>query len=76
MLATWPRLRIATLPDPIVGGHDHDPTGVSERLGMKGLSVYSAFVEPESLRCHVCGDQSKDMALALLHQRLLRHFQH
>jgi hypothetical protein len=75
-LATWWRLRIATLPDPIVGGHDPDPTEVSDKLGVKGLSVYTAFVEPESLRCRVCGVQSSEMALALLHQRHRRHFQH
>lgn len=75
ILATWPRLRVATLPDPVVGGHDFDPTGVADRLGMKGLSVYSAFVERESYRCHVCGVQSKGMSLALLHQRNRRHFQ-
>jgi len=69
MMAIWPRLRMATRPDPIVGEHDQDRTGVSEKLGMKGLSVYSAFVERESLRCSVCGIQSKDVALALLHQR-------
>ena len=74
-LASWPRLRIATLPDPVVGGHDFDPTGVSERLGMKGLSVYSAFVDRESYRCHVCGVRSQEMSLALLHQRHRRHFQ-
>lgn len=75
MLATWPRLRVATLPEPVVGGHDFDPTGVSDRLGTKGLSVYSSFVERESFRCRVCGRGSKDMALALLHQRHRRHFQ-
>lgn len=75
MLATWPRLRDATLPDPVVGGHDFDPTGVADRLGTKGLSVYSAFVERESYRCYVCGKRSKGMALALLHQRRYRHFQ-
>ena len=74
-LATWPRLRNTRLPDPVVGGHDFDPTGVADRLGMKGLSVYSAFVERESYRCHVCGVRSKGMALALLHQRHRRHFQ-
>lgn len=74
-LATWPRLRVATLPDPVVGGHDVDPTGVSDRLGMKGLSVYSAFVDRESYRCHVCGVRSEGMSLALLHQRHRRHFQ-
>ena len=75
MLATWPRLRVATLPEPVVGGRDPDPTGVSDRLGTKGLSVYSSFVERESFRCRVCGLQSNDMALALLHQRHRRHFQ-
>ncbi len=74
-LATWSRLRVASLPDPVVGGNDFDPTGVANRLGMKGLSVYSAFVDRESYRCHVCGIRSEGMSLALLHQRHWRHFQ-
>jgi len=40
---------MTTLPDPIVGGHYNDPTGVSERLGMKGLSVYTAFFQRDAL---------------------------
>jgi hypothetical protein len=75
ILATWPRLRVTTLPEPVVGGHDFDPTGISDRLGIKGLSVYSAFVERESFQCRVCGIRSKGMSLALLHQRHRRHFQ-
>jgi len=74
-LATWPRLRIATLPDPIVGGLDPDPTGVSDRLGVKGMSVYTSFVERETFQCRVCGVRSSGTALALLHQRHRRHFQ-
>ena len=76
MLATWSRLRNAGLPEPIVGGLDVDPTGVADRLGVKGLSVYTAFIEMESFQCRVCGVQSSGMALALLHQRHQRHFQH
>ena len=75
VLAAWPRLRTATLPDPVVGGVDFDPAGIADRLGVKGLSVYTAFIERESHRCRVCGAQSSDMALALLHQRHQRHFQ-
>jgi len=74
-LATWLRLHVATLQDPIVGGLDFDPTGVSERLGVKGLSVYTSFIELETLRCRVCGVRSSRIALALLHQRDRRHFQ-
>ena len=46
------RLRDAGLPDPIVGGHNFDPTGIADRLGVKGLSVYTAFIEmwPSSVR--------------------------
>ena len=77
ILANWPRLRDASLPDPVVGGRDNfDPTGVADRLGIKGLSVYSAFIEWESYRCYVCGERSNGMAQALLHQRHRRHFQH
>ena len=75
MLATWPRLRNAGMPDPIVGGLELDPTGVSDRLGIKGLSVYTAFIEGEFFRCRVCGERANGMSLALLHQRHRRHFQ-
>jgi len=75
-LAAWPRLRDATLPDSITGGLESDPGGIADQLGVKGLSVYTAFVDMESLRCHVCGEQSSELALALLHQRHQRHFQH
>lgn len=75
MLAAWPRLRNAALPDPVVGGLESDPAGVADRLGVKGLSVYTSFIEMDSLRCRVCGDQSTETGLALLHQRHERHFQ-
>ena len=75
VLATWPRLRDVTLPEPVVGGLDLDPSGTLDRLGVKGLSVYTAFIERESHRCRVCGVPSSEMALALQHQRHERHFQ-
>jgi hypothetical protein len=76
-LASWPRLRNATLPDPIVGGIESDPAGIADRHGVKGMPVYTAFIDPDAdlPRCRVCGDQSSDMALATLHQRHERHFQ-
>ena len=74
-LATWPRLLDATLPDPIVGELEYDPAGHADRLGVKGLSVYTAFIEVDSLKCRVCGVQSNGMADAILHQRHRRHFQ-
>jgi hypothetical protein len=76
ILAAWPRLHNASLPDAITGGIESDPGGIADQLGVKGLSVYTAFVEMESLRCHVCGERSSELALALLHQRHQRHFQH
>lgn len=75
MLATWLRLRDSTLPDPIVGGLENDPTGVTDRLGVKGLSAYTAFIDRESFQCRVCGVRSNGMGVALLHQRFRRHFQ-
>jgi hypothetical protein len=74
-LATWPRLRDATLPDPIVGGLESDPAGIADLLGARGSSVYTAFIEMDSLRCRACGHQSSEMTLAILHQRHRRHFQ-
>ena len=75
-LAAWLRLRDPTLPDPIVGDLETDPAGIADRLGVKGLSVYTAFIEMESLRCRVCGHQSKETACAIRHQRRRRHFQY
>jgi hypothetical protein len=56
--ATWSRLLDpdarrpdATLPDPIVDGYDHDPTEIADKLGVKGMSVYTAFIA-------VCGETS------------------
>ena len=74
-LAAWPRLRNATLPDPLVGAVESDPAGAADQLGVKGLSVYTSFIEMESLQCRVCGDQSTQLGLAVLHQRHQRHFQ-
>ena len=74
-LAAWPRLRDPTLPDPIVGDLESDPAGIADRLGVKGLSVYTAFIEMDSLQCRACGHQSGETALAILHQRHRRHFQ-
>ena len=74
-LAAWLRPRGGVLPDPIVGGLEFDPTGVTDRLGVKGMSVYTAFIDFDSLRCRICGAQSSAIELALLHQRTQRHFQ-
>ena len=75
-LATSLRLRSNTLPELTVDGLESDPAGVADRLGMNGLSVYTAFIEKDSLRCRVCGDQSSQLTLAILHQRVYHHFQH
>jgi hypothetical protein len=75
ILAAWPRLRDATLPDPTVGDLESDPAEIASWYGVKGMSVYTAFIDRDSLRCRVCGDQSYDMTRAILHQRLQRHFQ-
>jgi hypothetical protein len=75
-LAACPWFYGSTLPDPIVGKLESDPGGIADRLGAKGMSVYMAFVEMESLRFCVCGKQSSDLALALLRQRHARDLQH
>ena len=69
------QLRGLTVPDPIVGAVESDPAGVADGLGVKGMSVYSSFFELETLQCRVCGDQTSETGLALLHQRHQRHFQ-
>jgi len=75
ILATWLRLRDPTLPDDIVGQLDSDPWGIADQFGVKGLSVYTVFIDLESFRCRVCCHQSTDEDLAVFHQRQRRHFQ-
>ena len=70
-LAKWLRPH---LPEPVVGGLDADPGGFTDQLGVKGLSVYSAFVDMEGLRCRVCSQASDTIDLAILHQRQRRHY--
>ncbi len=76
-LAKWPRLRNALLPnsEPMVGGFEVDPAGLADRLAVKGLSVYSAFIDIDSLRCRICGQGSRTIGTAILHQRHMRHYQ-
>ena len=73
-LAKWPRLRNALLPEPVVGGLEADPAGTIDRLGAKGLSGYTAFIDMEDLRCRICGQVSDTIEIAILHQRHVRHF--
>ena len=76
-LAKWTRLRNALLPDtePTVGGVEVDPAGLADQLGVKGLSVYSAFVDVDGPRCRVCGQSSDTIETAIVHQRHMRHYQ-
>ena len=76
-LAKWSRLRNALHPnsEPTVGGFEVDPAGVADRLGVKGLSVYSAFLDIDGLRCRICGQGSPTIDAAMLHQRHMRHYQ-
>lgn len=74
-LARWPRLRNTHLPEPTVGGLEVDPAGLGDQIGVKGLSVYSAFFAMEDLRCRVCGRASDTIDNAILHQRHARHYQ-
>ena len=73
--ARWPRLRDPTLPPPIVGRIETDPSGVADRYGVKGKSAFTAFVNMDNLRCWVCAFGAKTLQLALLHQERARHFQ-
>ena len=76
-LAKWPGLQNALLPnsEPTVGGVEVDPVGLADQLGVKGLSVYSAFVDVDGLRCQVCGQSSDTIKTAIVHQRHMRHYQ-
>lgn len=76
-LAKWSRLRNALHPnsEPIVGGLEVDPAKIAEELGVKGLSVYSAFFDMDDLRCRVCGQVSDTIDSAIAHQRHMRHYQ-
>ena len=75
--AKWSRLRNALLPnsEPIVGGFEVDPAGLVDQLGVKGLSVYSVFVDVDGPRCRVCGQASDTIDTAIVHQRHMRHYQ-
>jgi len=74
-LAKWPRLRNTIIPEPAVGGLEVDPAGIVDRLGIKGMSVYTAFIDRETLRCRVCGQGSDTMDVAVHHERHARHYQ-
>ena len=76
-LAKWSLLRNALLPnaEPMVGGFEGDPAGLADQLGVKGLSVYSAFIDMDGLRCRICGQSSHTIDTAMLHQRHMRHYQ-
>jgi len=71
-LAKWLR---PLHPEPVVGGLEVDPAGLVDQIGVKGLSVYSAFVDMEGLRCRICGQGSDTIDMAILHQRHKRHHQ-
>lgn len=74
-LATWPRLHDQMLPSPLVGDVESDPCGVADRYGVKGQSVFTAFIDPVDLSCRVCAFKARTLQLAILHQQQKRHFQ-
>jgi hypothetical protein len=75
VLAQWQRLHDPMLPSPIVGDIESDPWGVSDRYGVKGLSVLTAFVDMDDFSCWVCSSKAQTLELAVLHQQQARHFQ-
>ena len=75
MLAQWLCLRDQALPPPTVGDVEPDPSGVADRYGVRGMSVFTAFVNMENLSCRVCSFRAKTVPQAVLHQQQRRHFQ-
>jgi hypothetical protein len=73
-LAQWPRLHAPALLSPIVGGIEADPSGIADRYGVKGQSVFTAFVDKDDLSCRVCAFRANTLQLAIFHQRQARHF--
>ena len=74
-LAKWLRVHDPTHPSPIVGDVESDPCGVADRYGVKGQSVFTAFVNMVDLSCRVCAFKAKTLQLAVLHQQQKRHYQ-
>ena len=74
-LARWLYLRDPTLPSPLVGDVESDPHGVSDRYGVKGRTVLSAFIDMPDLSCRVCAFKANTFQLAVLHQQQKRHLQ-
>lgn len=73
-LSLWSRLRDQTLPPPTVGGIESDSSGVADRYGVKGMSVFTTFVNTEDLSCRVCSFKARTFQLALQHQEETLHF--
>jgi hypothetical protein len=73
-LAQWPPLHDPTLPPPLVGETESDPSGVADRYGVKGQPVLTAFVNQDDFSCKVCSFKADTLQLALLHQGQVRHF--
>jgi len=62
---------LQTNPEPIIGSPDN-PFPFADDLGIRGLSILSAFIEHadmETFTCIFCGDIQTDIDVALVHQR-------
>ena len=58
-------------PEPTIGSPDN-PFPSADDLGIKGLSILSAFIEHadmETFTCTFCGDVQTDVEVSLAHQR-------
>ena len=69
-LAELLRDYLETNPEPIIGSPDN-PFPSADNLGIRGLSILSAFIEHadmETFTCTFCGDRQTDIEVALAHQ--------
>lgn len=58
-------------PEPIIGSPDN-PFPSADDLGIRGISILSAFIEHEDMEtftCTFCGDIQTDIEVSLAHQR-------
>lgn len=62
---------LETNPEPIIGS-PNNPFPFADNLGIRGLSILSAFIEHadmETFKCTFCGDIQTDIEVSLAHQR-------
>ena len=62
---------LQTNPEPTIGSPDN-PFPSADDLGIRGISILSAFIEHEDMEtftCTFCGDIQTDIEVSLAHQR-------